>query len=213
MARKNYKTPAQYKLTDLEHDEEQPYEIDLAPLLRQSAKQNSQSRVNRLLYKAHVVKGHGSLKRGDRDTDVYRDATYTMILSTTIAKIKWLRWLPRVLMPSKYVCNLALACIGFEINQKDILVKQIQGVQGMKNELKRIHWEKFLLKLVEDWAHANGFEKISVLKAEKNHWWHVNNSDAKKQRFKMHYDVTAKRSGFKFCPEEECYVKRLIATA
>ena len=79
----------------------------------------------------------------------------------------------------------------------------------MENELKHIRWEKFLLKLVEDWALANGFEKIKVVPGNKNHWYNTSRAEI----FHMRYDVTAKRSGFKFCPKEECYVKQLIVAA
>ena len=196
----------------MQSDEEQPYEIELAPLLQRFTKQNLSPRISRLLYKVHIVKGRGSLRRGGWCTGIYRDAEYTMALSV-IAAPKWLRWLPSiVLTPARSLLEQAAACISFGIYEKAILVKQIQGVEGMGNELKHIRWEKFLLKLVEDWARANGFEKISILKAEKNEWWPHNDVE-KQQRFKMHYDVTAKRSGFKFCPEEECYVKQLIVAA
>ena len=209
MARKNFKMPVQYKLTDLPLYEERPYEIDLAPLLLQFAKPNSRSHINHFFYKTHIARGFGGLKRGDQYTHIYRDAEYTMVLSTRTAK-KWLKWLlPIALIPSRSIRESAIACIGFEINQKDMLVKQIQGVQGMKDQLNHIQWEKFLLKLVEDLALANNFEKVKVIPGNKNKWYNAHHAEI----FHMRYDVTAKRSGFKFCPKEECYVKQLAVVA
>ena len=66
-----------------------------------------------------------------------------------------------------------------------------------------------LLKIATDWARENGYEEARVLCARENKWWkeHRNNT------LYMKYDVTARRSGFKFSPEKKAYVAPLAANA
>ena len=111
MWRKDHKTPDQYKLTDLEYEKEQPYEIDLAPLLQRFTKRAAAAG-KRFFYKVHIARGHGTLIRNKGGgTEIYRDAEYTIVLSTMATK-KWLRWfLPSALIPSKYLYEQAVACI------------------------------------------------------------------------------------------------------
>lgn len=94
-----------------------------------------------------------------------------------------------------------VASISFEAQQGAILVNQIQGVEGQQDKLKPIKWERGLLAYVCDWAAEHGVPEVRVLPHYKNKWERV------KKNGKMLYDVTAKRSGFKFDEQMEVYRK------
>ncbi len=99
-----------------------------------------------------------------------------------------------------------VACIGFDVvDQATILVKQIQGVYGKSSILQYFRWERMLLKIVVDWAKNAGFKRIRVIKSESSHWF----TESRAQSFFMKYDVTARRSGFKFDEKDQTYVRTL----
>ncbi len=77
---------------------------------------------------------------------------------------------------------------------------------GMFKALRPFKWERMLLRVVVDWARVNGFREARVLIAEKNPWHDNDKYDV----FRMHYDVTAKRSGFKFNSAKNAYVLALV---
>ena len=92
--------------------------------------------------------------------------------------------------------QFALASMWFDVifeNKKKILfVKQIQGIRGKKDELKKFRWERMLLYFLIDSAKKAGFHKIRVVKST-NQSWHTS---ANGKNFHMRYDVSAKREGF-----------------
>jgi len=100
----------------------------------------------------------------------------------------------------------AIACIGFDvIDESTILVKQIQGVSGKLSILQCFRWEKMLLNIVIDWAKNAGFKKVKVIRAESSQWYRPHRA----QNLFMKYDVTARRSGFKFDKKDQTYVRIL----
>lgn len=103
--------------------------------------------------------------------------------------------------------NNADALIGFDTRYKNqaIEVKQIQGRQYRQKALKPLRWEKMLLRMATDWAGKSCFKQVRVQKAENNKWWDIS-KPKRNQRLKMKYDVTARRSGFYFDKDLDCYV-------
>ena len=130
--------------------------------------------------------GYGSLNFNG----VYSDALYTLVLTHKSAVNE----------------DVEMACISFEVvNLSTILVKQIQGVSGMLPFLYPFRWEKMMLNIVIDWAKNAGFKSVRVIKAESSGWYREHRA---KSLF-MKYDVTARRSGFKFDEKDQTYVKAL----
>lgn len=106
--------------------------------------------------------------------------------------------------------SCVVAQIGFEAEKglvfwkiKKLIIKQIQGVRGKEEVLKKLRWEKLLVQAVIDWGKNQGVRRFEIMKAEENHYWWGSNTERKKRLF-MHYDVTAKRMGFK--PGGKSYV-------
>jgi len=121
---------------------------------------------------------------------VYSDAPYVLVLT------------------HKSVANedVGIACVGFEVvTQSTILIKQIQGVRGMAPFLQSFRWEKMLLETVTDWAKKASFKSVRVIQG-KDSYWHNERLD---KDFFMKYDVTARRSGFKFDEKDKTYVRTL----
>lgn len=99
--------------------------------------------------------------------------------------------------------HATVAGIGFDIvEDKVIVVTQIQGMKGATESLKLLKWERLLLAIVVAWARDQEYKEVRVQRAEKNIWIGHGNS---RSSFKMHYDVTAKRSGFEFDKELGCF--------
>lgn len=99
-----------------------------------------------------------------------------------------------------------IACIGFElVNHSAILVKQIQGVRGKLSILQHFRWEKMLLKIVMDWAKNAGFKSVRVIQAKSSKWYR----NYRAENLFMKYDVTARRSGFRFDEKDQTYVRTL----
>lgn len=96
-----------------------------------------------------------------------------------------------------------VAHIGFDVERrlvfwkiKKLVIKQIQGVRGKEEILKKLRWEKLLVQAVIDWGKNQGVKRFEIMKAEENYYWRGNDIERQKRLF-MHYDVTAKRMGFK----------------
>ena len=124
---------------------------------------------------------------------VYSDAQYTLTLTY---------------QGGEYDENLnAVASIGFEVGgPSTIIVKQIQGVSGKDSILKHLKWERMLLTILMDWAKNAGFKTVKIIQAKSSHWY----SSARHDSLFMKYDVTARRSGFKFNQADETYVRSLV---
>ena len=118
-------------------------------------------------------------------TEIYRDVPYHFILSKKERKI---------------------ATIGFEAKFGGILVSQLQGIKGNKENLRPLKWPKALLAMLEMWAGENKVPKVMVLPHSRNKYAGVS-GDSNQGR--LIYDVTAKRSGYVFDDLGEVYVKPL----
>ncbi|MBI2674319.1 MAG: hypothetical protein HYX22_01075 [Candidatus Yanofskybacteria bacterium] len=126
--------------------------------------------------------------RGDHLSGPYRDALYTVSLYYRFTN-----------NDPEY-----LACIGFDIDDDKIIVKQIQGNQGKGELLGLFKWERMLLSILTDWANESGFKQIRVIQAKNQRW--CRNGDRMKRMY-MHYDVTARRSGFNLDQDSGQYIK------
>ena len=60
------------------------------------------------------------------------------------------------------------------------------------------------MQIVIDWARENGFKRVEVIRGE-NQYWYNRAESVEQGSMRLKYDVTAKRSGFKFDPENEVY--------
>ena len=96
--------------------------------------------------------------------------------------------------------DINIACLAFDrFGPKSICIKQIQGRHSYydnvdyKDYLKAIKWERFLIKIACQWAMANNL-KIYMISAKKSPWY----DNSKQNQMYIRYDVTAKRSGFKY---------------
>lgn len=105
--------------------------------------------------------------------------------------------------------TIGLANIGFDFDmvRRNILVKQLQAqrfgwlegssqFKDIKNSIANLRWEKLMVQAVLDWAAKYRFDKVKIREA-KNNLWVGRETPERNQRIKMHYDVTAKRMGFK----------------
>jgi len=96
-----------------------------------------------------------------------------------------------------------IANISFEAQYGAILITQIQGRHGSQDKLQNLKWERGLLALVCDWAQENSIPEVRVQPHHKNHYTRVRED----KRFKLLYDVTAKRSGFFYDVSMELFRK------
>lgn len=104
--------------------------------------------------------------------------------------------------------EIGLASIGFGIYDDCIVISQLQGRAGQQVELKKIRWEKMLVKIVADWAKKNGFKQVTIEPASRNRYF-----SGREKEFKLRYDVTAERSGFKLDSPNGAYVLDLLHKA
>ncbi|MEK7151195.1 MAG: hypothetical protein AAB784_00570 [Patescibacteria group bacterium] len=123
---------------------------------------------------------------------------------------------------------MGAAVLGFKVTAASLNIIQIQGLKfvqkhnnfiddQIKSMLQSLKWERLLVSFAENWAIKNGFRRAKIQKAESNAWF----IDMKKyesvyigrnDRLKMHYDVTAKRSGYKSL-NKKWWGKKLTQTA
>lgn len=104
-----------------------------------------------------------------------------------------------------------IACVTFTINGRAVFIKQIQGLSGQQKELKSFKWERLLVRIVVDWAKSFDFQKVKILQAQQNRYFHPEKKEDPEwkgwhDRFKIRYNTTAERLGFKFNSEEDAYV-------
>ncbi|MFH0892771.1 MAG: hypothetical protein V1867_08450 [Candidatus Falkowbacteria bacterium] len=98
-----------------------------------------------------------------------------------------------------------IACLGFTVNdEKTLRVVQLQGVLGKQEYLKGLRWERMLIRLLVGAASELGYEKIYVQPGKDNRW-----VDKDIKAYKLRYDVSAKREGFKYDPASGDYVLKL----
>lgn len=95
-----------------------------------------------------------------------------------------------------------LAIIAFKPERKAINIVQLQGVRGQQKKLQPIKWERMLLTLTYEWAQQHQIHEVRVTPYEQNEWELVRDNG------KIRYDVTAKRTGFKYDEKQKKYVKK-----
>lgn len=172
------------------------YNIDLTPYVEKFKRQELAKNDRYLICLAN---GYGSYSLTRK---IYFDGFYAFILfraENTDVNV---------------IYDKAIACIGFEQVGKTIKVVQIQGVSGKKRWLSKIRWEKMLLSILIDWAKANRYKRVEVIRAEESVWypreWQKNRySNRLRKSMFLRYDVTARRMGFKFVPNAKRYAKHI----
>ena len=93
------------------------------------------------------------------------------------------------------------ATISFRAAPEAILITQIQGFIGVKDELKPLKWGKALIELCCIWAADNEIPEVQVLPHYRN------SSPAAQKTGVMNYDVPAKANKFKFDSDKDLYRK------
>ena len=105
-----------------------------------------------------------------------------------------------------------VACVGFDVHglffRKSLFIKQIQARQkdliseDSLEMLKEIYWERLFVDLVAKTAKQIGIKRVQVLPYSRSQWGEVRSN----LRYKLRYDVTAKRLGFKWNEKTETYL-------
>ena len=101
-----------------------------------------------------------------------------------------------------------IACVGFDVVEGRMFIRQIQGEGGRKNQLKPVKWERALVQYAVKWAERYAVPEVAILSVDNNKWAAVNR-DLNRTQGKMLYDVTARRCGFSKRDPDGNYVKRL----
>ncbi|MBU6500421.1 MAG: hypothetical protein KGI72_01155 [Patescibacteria group bacterium] len=121
---------------------------------------------------------------------IYLDAEYNFLL--VVRK--------NLLMASP----IALIGFDFDCNSKTLTIQQIQGSPFVKDYLSAIRWERMLVAIVVDWSKSYGVRLIEIISSEQSPWYKLETGGVR-ERMYMHYDVTAKRSGFRLNEETGRY--------
>lgn len=163
------------------------YEPGLEQYLNDFKKPGTKHKLNFKNFFLRYSYGRGSNKFF---CSIYSDADYTLVLTQ-----------------KENGKEGAVACISFNVvNRSTVLIEQIQGVRMRLSILQNFRWEKMLLKIVMDWAKNAGFKRVRVIQAKSSLWY----TDYRAQSLFMKYDVTARRSGFKFDKKDQTYVRSLV---
>ncbi len=169
----------------------QLYDIDISPYIREFTKEDFRSTVAPGDYRIYIHGGQGN----SPFNGIYCDAEYNFVLTRGPV--------PKKKSITQASVHGAMACISFNLEMgPGIFIKQLQGVEGAGTLLKAFRWEKMLLKVVTDWAKAHDYTKVRLQRAEDNSWKNIVGIE----KLKIRYDVTAKRSGFKYDEESRTYV-------
>lgn len=98
--------------------------------------------------------------------------------------------------------SISFGAIGWSMG---ILVAQIQGVKNKKEILSPLKWERALLNLVVEWAEENDIPEVQVVRSRNQLYWSMREDE----RWRLRYDITARRSGFFYDEQTEVYRKPL----
>ncbi len=98
-----------------------------------------------------------------------------------------------------------IAVISFGAIYGGIIIRQIQATE----RIDHLKWERALVAYVEDFARRHNLSKVCVLASKNNSWPQIAGKSEPGESGYMHYDVTARRMGFKKDPETGNYVKLL----
>ncbi|MDO8576357.1 MAG: hypothetical protein Q7R90_03510 [bacterium] len=109
-----------------------------------------------------------------------------------------------------------VAVVAYDRERTTITIQQLQGDSHCKEELRRLRWEKLLVEAVVRRAEKMAdVREVQMTPAHKQEWFGEPASIGERTReeyeaaMKMRYDVTAKRSGFKWNGELERWVRPL----
>lgn len=80
-------------------------------------------------------------------------------------------------------------------SRRAVFVKQIQGRYGQQNILRKIRWERMLLRIITEWAKLQGAYEVRVIRAEFQKYW-SHDDERRKKRFHLLYNVSPLREGF-----------------
>jgi len=89
------------------------------------------------------------------------------------------------------------------------VVRQLQGVKWRREFLHGTRWERMLLHVVEDWARAQKCTAVACIRGQDSRWL-VHGSP---QAFRMRYDVSARRSGFRYRDAVHLWHKPLVSAS
>lgn len=173
-------------------------ETDLSQYFARFAKPNLNSEEAKLLQQNFYLQTSSGRGTDTLSPGPYRDASYTLALYLDQQSQT------NICLKSNY-----LACIGFDVDNSQIIVRQIQGNPGKKEILQLFKWERMLLAILINWAESNEFNQIRIIQAKDSGWYREYEKE-RSQRMFMHYDVTARRSGFSFDQPSGQYVKSLV---
>ena len=135
-------------------------------------------------------------------------------------KIYWETQFGFVLYIRSMSTNVPIAFIGFDRKSKYLLIRQVQGVRGMKEYLRQIYFEKLLYRVVILFGRYLGVEEISVLPASRSDY-HPSKNDhipddflppeylRLKTRFHIVYNKISQQCGFIWVRRTGTYTFRL----
>lgn len=139
---------------------------------------------------------------------VYGDAEYGFVLEQEVRNGRRTGLTPR-------------AVVTFDIERTEEgalpVVRQLQALfRGMdpraitapENPLAGLRWERMFLRVVADWAAAQGFPAVACIRGTDSRW--ATYPEIKK-RFHVRYDVSAQRNGFRFNEQRRLWVRQLPA--
>lgn len=101
-----------------------------------------------------------------------------------------------------------VALIGFDpIQDRSLVIRQIQGVKFCGEDLKYFYWVNMLLQITIDWAKKYGFHQVKVVRAKHNPWYdkHKDEPELCGRLYRI-YDFVPKKMGFRLDSEEKHYV-------
>ena len=196
LPRKPPDRPQDYPLTRFQENPQ--YNINLASYIERYSKISASAHSYLICLGNH---------RSSPSFHFFRDATYFFVLFCKI---------PRKKKP----CPIAI--LAFDPSDDAVIVRQIQGgytnlsFSGYRkyliDSLQILRWERLLIHIVFDWAHANKFKSVGVIRAQASSWYnsellHGDSLTAHQRRMEMRYNVTAQRMGFRFDPVQNLYIR------
>lgn len=175
--------------------------IDITEYLKRFSK-NGGVDVNRYMLASDRTRYGGANGYGEIFGHFYHDSRYSMVLVYRIL-VKEGGKTREVQEP--------LALIGFELEEERsaVFINQIQGKRDEQKLLAPLRWEKMLVSIVVDLARFYGLKKVGIQTAANNGYYPkpeggrtLTDQDKKRiEGFRMRYDVTARRCGFRLNPE------------
>lgn len=113
--------------------------------------------------------------------------------------------------------NIPIAAIGFEERSGHFLVRQLQGVKGMKEYLRPLHWERLLYNTLIVFGRELKLDEIRVIPAHRSSYHPFQNPEASEEltfnerkaralRFHLLYNVSPRKCGFKWSERTQTHI-------